>query len=144
MRCSRPRDIGANIPTIPFRRPNPTIAPFAQPVIAREVVRYVGEPIAVVLADSAECAEDAVGAVSLDIEHLQAVTDYATSSRGDIKLFNQDSNCASLFTAATGDTDAAFRDAVYTHRENFRVQRMTAMTMETRGLLAQWDEAQVT
>src|SRR5947207_258412 len=66
-------DIGADIPTIPFRRPNPTIAPFAQPVIAREVVRYVGEPVAVVLADSAEFAEDAAGAVTLDIEHKQAV-----------------------------------------------------------------------
>ncbi|HLQ88851.1 MAG TPA: xanthine dehydrogenase family protein molybdopterin-binding subunit, partial [Xanthobacteraceae bacterium] len=134
-------DIGATVPTIPFRRPNPTIAPFAQPVIAREVVRYVGEPVAVVLADNAACAEDAAGAVSLDIEHLPAVTDYRASSRGDIKLFNQDSNCASIFTASMGDTDAAFRTAAYTHREKFRVQRMTAMTMETRGLLAEWDEA---
>src|SRR5438067_5941878 len=75
-------DIGADIPTIPFRRPNPTIAPFAQPVIARGVVRYVGEPVAVVLADSAELAEDAAGAVALDIEHRQAVTDYRASSVG--------------------------------------------------------------
>src|SRR5579872_2823405 len=35
-------DIGAAIPRIPFRRPNPTIAPYAQPVIAGERVRYVG------------------------------------------------------------------------------------------------------
>src|ERR1700704_2072279 len=85
-------DIGTTVPTIPFRRPNPTIAPFAQPVIAREVVRYVGEPVAVVLADSAERAEDAIGEVSLDIESQPAVTDYRASARGDIKLFDQDSN----------------------------------------------------
>src|SRR5688500_10117903 len=48
------RDIGRPIPTIPFRRPNPTITPYAQPVLADEVVRYVGEPVAVVLADSPE------------------------------------------------------------------------------------------
>src|SRR5687768_13193701 len=34
------RDIGRPIPTIPFRRPNPTIAPYAQPVLADDVVRY--------------------------------------------------------------------------------------------------------
>src|SRR5450432_3906272 len=50
-------DIGL-IPTIPFRRPNPTIAPYGQPVIAGDVVRYVGEPIAMVLADAPELAED--------------------------------------------------------------------------------------
>ena len=53
------QDVGRPIPAIPFRRPNPTIAPYAQPVLADDVVRYVGEPVAVVLADSAERAEDA-------------------------------------------------------------------------------------
>src|ERR1700687_5670212 len=38
-------DIGLPLPMIPFRRPNPTIAPFAQPVIADGVVRYAGEPV---------------------------------------------------------------------------------------------------
>ena len=47
-------DIGTPIPTIPFRRPNPTVAPYAQPVIASAVVRYVGEPLAMVLAERAE------------------------------------------------------------------------------------------
>src|SRR5205085_7417901 len=37
-------DIGGSIPTIPFRRPNPTVAPYAQPVLARSIVRYVGQP----------------------------------------------------------------------------------------------------
>src|SRR5262249_26415391 len=63
-------DIGPAIPVIPFRRPNPTIAPYAQPVIATTVVRYVGEPVAVVLADAPELAEDAALAVELDIASL--------------------------------------------------------------------------
>src|SRR5215510_7751675 len=46
-------DIGTPIPLIPFRRPNPTIAPYAQPVIASQVVRYVGEPVAMVLPEKA-------------------------------------------------------------------------------------------
>jgi carbon-monoxide dehydrogenase large subunit len=134
------RDIGRPIPIIPFRRPNPTIAPYAQPVIADKVVRYVGEPIAMVLADSAELAEDAAQAVTFDIEHLPVVADRQVSAKGDVLLVEgTTTNCATTFTATTGDVESAFRAAAYTHREQFRVQRMTAMTMETRGLLADWD-----
>ena len=133
-------DIGSPVPTIPFRRPNPTIAPYAQPVLADDVVRYVGEPVAVVLADSPELAEDAVQVVGLDIEPLPVVADRHASARADVLLMPEtQTNCASLFTANAGDVDAAFRAAAYTRREQFRVQRMTAMTMETRGLLAEWD-----
>ena len=129
-------DIGDPIPTIPFRRPNPTIAPYAQPVIASEVVRYVGEPVAMVLADGPELAEDAVLAVELDIANLPAVADRAASAAGRTLLFpGTASNCATTFTAAIGDVAAAFRDAPYTRRESFRVQRQTAFPMETRGLL---------
>ena len=80
-------DIGKPIPTIPFRRPNPTIAPYAQPVIADAVVRYVGEPIAMVLADGAELAEDAAAAVAFDIDHWPAITDWQTSVKGEVLLF---------------------------------------------------------
>src|SRR5579872_3568347 len=80
------RDIGAPVPRIPFRRPNPTIAPYAQPVIAADTVRYVGEPVAVVLADSAALAEDAVAGVAVEIEHLAPVTDRHASGKGDVLL----------------------------------------------------------
>src|SRR4029453_5375847 len=56
------RDLGPQIPLIPFRRPNPTIAPYAQPVMAAEVVRYVGEPVAMVLADNGGLAAGAAAA----------------------------------------------------------------------------------
>src|SRR5436190_20809465 len=102
------RDIGPPIPTIPFRRPNPTIAPYAQPVIATDVVRYVGEPVAAVLAEGAELAEDAVQAVALDIEHLAAVTDHRASATGDVRLFEGTAtNCASVYTASQGDVEVA-------------------------------------
>jgi aerobic carbon-monoxide dehydrogenase large subunit len=130
------------IPTIPFRRPNPTIAPYAQPVIATRLVRYVGEPVAMVLADAPELAEDAALAVELDIAPLPAVVDRRASAAGRTLLFPGTSgNCATTFTAEAGDVAAAFRDAPYTRRETFRVQRLTALPMETRGLLAEWDAA---
>jgi carbon-monoxide dehydrogenase large subunit len=133
-------DLDRPIPRIPFRRPSPAIVPYAQPVLADDVVRYVGEPVAMVLADSAELAEDAVQAVELDIEHLPVVSDRQISARGDVLLTEgTQTNCATVYTADAGDVESTFRNAAYTRREQFRVQRMTAMTMETRGLLAEWD-----
>src|SRR5262252_3581242 len=138
-------DIGPAIPTIPFRRPNPTIAPYAQPVIATKVVRYVGEPVAMVLADAPELAEDAALAIELDIEPLPVVADRGASVAGSTLLFpGTTTNCATTFTAAIGDIEAAFRDAPYTRKEFFRVQRQTAFPMETRGLLAEWDGDRLT
>ena len=75
-------DIGRPIPDIPFRRPNPTIAPYAQPVIAATQVRYVGEPVAVVLAESAGAAEDALAAVEIEIEDLPPVDDRQCGGAG--------------------------------------------------------------
>ena len=75
-------DLDKPIPTIPFRRPNPTIAPYAQPVIAEGVVRYVGEPLAIVIAEAPELAEDAAALVAVDIEHWPAVTERHASSSG--------------------------------------------------------------
>ena len=138
-------DIGPTIPTIPFRRPNPTIAPYAQPVIATKVVRYVGEPVAMVLADEPELAEDAALTVELDIAPLPVVADRRASMAADTLLFPGTSvNCATTFTAEIGDVGAAFRDAPYTRRESFRVQRQTAFPMETRGLLAEWNGRHLT
>ena len=76
------RDIGRPLPTIPFRRPIPAIMPYAQPVIADQLVRYVGEPVAMVLADSRERAEDALSAIELDIDPLPPVLDAKAGEGG--------------------------------------------------------------
>src|ERR1700726_1966160 len=71
-------DIGA-VPRIPLRLlPLPGTERFLQPVIAQDRVRYVGEPIAVVLARAA-LAEDGVEAIVLDIEELPPVADRRAS-----------------------------------------------------------------
>jgi aerobic carbon-monoxide dehydrogenase large subunit len=133
-------DMADPIPTIPFRRPNPTIAPYAQPIIAGERLRYVGEPVAMVLADSAELAEDALAEIRLDIEPLPPLLDRAACLAGDRLLFDAtETNLASLFQAAKGDAAAAFAAAPYVRRERFKLQRHTALPMEPRGLLATWD-----
>ena len=106
------RDIGRPLPAIPFRRPIPAILPYAQPVIADGIVRYVGEPVAVVLADSLERAEDALSAIALDIDPLPPVLESKTAKAGDVRLFDSATgNCASVFTASKGNADAAFAAA---------------------------------
>ena len=136
-------EIGA-VPTIPLRLlPLPGTEQFLQPVIAADRVRYVGEPIAVVLADRAALAEDGVGAIALVIEELPPVVDRWVSGQHDILLFEESgTNLAMTFTAVSGDADAAFRDAPYVRRDCFQVQRYTALPMEPRGVLAEWDAAQ--
>jgi aerobic carbon-monoxide dehydrogenase large subunit len=82
-------EIGA-VPTIPLRLlPLPGTERFLQPVIAADRVRYVGEPIAVVLADSAALAEDGVGAIALVIEELLPAADRRISGQHDILLFEE-------------------------------------------------------
>jgi aerobic carbon-monoxide dehydrogenase large subunit len=136
-------DIGAVIPTIPLRQESsPAFKPFEQPVIARDKVRYVGEPVAVVLAESAAAAEDALEAIALDIEPLAAVVDSAAAASNDVLLFEAaGSNLALTLTGVRGDAEAAFARAAYVRRERFSVQRHGAVPMEPRGLLAQWEEA---
>jgi CO/xanthine dehydrogenase Mo-binding subunit len=49
--CILAQDLDRPIPKIPFRRPSAAIVPYAQPVLADDVLRYVGEPVAMVLAE---------------------------------------------------------------------------------------------
>jgi len=129
------------VPKIPLRlQSSPATEPFRQPVIAGDRVRYVGEPIGVVLADSAALAEDAVEAIALEIEELPVVADRHIAGRHETLLFDEaGTNLAIRFTAIQGDADAAFREADYTRRACFSVQRHTALPLEPRGLLAEWD-----
>src|SRR5438067_6998893 len=83
---------GGPVPTIPLRlAPLPELVPYEQPVIAAQAVNYVGEPIALVIADTPALAEDALEAIELEIEPLPAIVDCRegrlaikyTASKGD-------------------------------------------------------------
>jgi aerobic carbon-monoxide dehydrogenase large subunit len=121
-------DIGSAVPTIPLRlAPLPELVAFEQPVIAHKEVRYVGEPVALVVAESLAQAEDAMEAIELDIEPLPAAAD---RHGGELAI---------VYTATKGD--ALSIKAPYTRKERFAVQRHTAVCLEPRGLLAVWDGA---
>ena len=131
------------IPCVPLRlMPMEELTPLAQPVMARSKLRYVGEALAVVLADSAARAEDALAAIAVDIEPLAAVACSKDALTGTSLLFEGwGSNEAITYTASKGETDPAFAGAAYVRRERFATQRHLALPMEARGVLADWDEA---
>jgi len=134
-------ELGPDIPIIPIRlAPFESFQPFRQPVIAKGRVRYVGESIAVVLAESRAIAEDALELIDLQIDHLSAIADRGTAEADETLLFEAaGTNRAVAYTCEGGDCDAAFAEADYVRTERFRTHRHTALPLETRGLLAEWD-----
>jgi carbon-monoxide dehydrogenase large subunit len=136
-------ELGPDIPVLPLRlAPIAGVERFLQPPIAREKVRYVGEVIAIVLADSRALAEDAADLVEVDIDPLPAVTECRQSERDEVLLHeSQGTNVATRYTVAKGDPAAAFAAAEYVRTETFRCHRQTATPLETRGMIASWDSA---
>lgn len=135
------QDIGLPVPHIPVRLfPNPQMEPFRQPVIAFEKVRFVGEPIAIVIAETPAIAEDALELIEVDIEQLPAITTLESSASGSTLLFEaHGSNRAFDYLIERGEIDGIFETAAYTRRERLYVHRHTGITMETRGVLSEWD-----
>jgi carbon-monoxide dehydrogenase large subunit len=128
-------DLPPEIPLIPCRIPtHGRMEPFLQPVLARDVVRYVGEPVAVIVAASRALAEDAAELIVVEWEPLPPVID-ATSQT----LIHAAGNIASQWSFDLGQVDKAIAQAAFTVSEAFAVQRHTATPLETRGLLANYD-----
>ena len=127
--------------TIPMRVfPLPGLDDYLQTPLSADVVRHAGEAVAVVVARSRYLAEDAIDLVDVDYEPLPSVTT-VSEALSDAVIVHPDngSNLAGSAEINVGDVEAAFRDAEYTRREEFRTNRHTANPMETRGLVASYD-----
>jgi aerobic carbon-monoxide dehydrogenase large subunit len=103
-------------------------------------LRYVGQPIAIVVASSRYEAEDVAQQVGLDIEDLPAVTTVEGSLAPDAPLLYPELGSNILCTFETGDsaehTDAVFAAADRTVRTRVRIGRVHGLPMETRGVVA--------
>ncbi|HEX9819757.1 MAG TPA: xanthine dehydrogenase family protein molybdopterin-binding subunit [Methylomirabilota bacterium] len=124
---------------IPNRVPAPAgTERYLQPGIARSVVRYAGEPVALVVADDPYLARDALEKIDAVYETLAAcasVTDALAA--GAPRLFpGTDSNNVATITMRVGDAGAALAGAAVVIRERFHYPRQTAAALETRGLVA--------
>ena len=119
----------------------PRFEEFLQLPLAVEKVRYVGEPIAVVIAQTAYLAEDAASLVHVAIDELVPILTWDQAAEGKEFVHEAVGTNVTGNFIGRGNADQAFSTAHYTRRERFSVQRHTAMPMETRGLLARWDAA---
>jgi carbon-monoxide dehydrogenase large subunit len=137
------RDIAATVGTLPAIDVLPTAQPAFHTVLADGVVRYVGEPIAVVVADDRYRGEDALELIEVSYELLPALTDLAAASAPDAPLLYPPfgTNVVQTFAQETGDVDAAMAAADRVYRETFTIHRYTAVPMETRGVIAEADPA---
>jgi len=126
----------AGVPMIPLRQPGkPAHAAYLQPPLAGDKVRYVGQPITVVVATDRVTAVDASELLEIDYDPLPARIDLDDASS---PLFAE-GDVADSWTTSLGDVDAALRGAACVVSDQFYVGRQTAAPMETRGLLAEWD-----
>jgi carbon-monoxide dehydrogenase large subunit len=114
---------------------------YLQRPLARDRVRFSGEPVAVVVAASRYAAEDALERIDVAYEPLGVNVDAeAAVEPGAEPLFPETgTNLSATFTIDTGGVDAAFEQAAVVVRERIRCQRHAAVPLEPRGLAAELD-----
>ena len=116
------------------------IAP--QPWLAHECVRYIGDPVAFVVADTLHQANDAAEAIEVDYEPLPAVVSAAAAVQPGAPALWPDCPDNQAFTHEVGNkaaVDAAFAAAAHVVRHRMDINRLTANSLEPRGCLAEYD-----
>jgi len=136
--------IGAIPPLVllPGRGGKPMFGP-AMPVLAAECVRYVGEPVAIVVAETAPQAQDAAEAVALDFDDLPAVSNVTRAQDPDAPAIWPEAPDNLSLDWEDGDTaavEAAFRRAAHVARVRLQDTRVAPSTLEPRSAIGQWDE----
>ncbi|MBV9859598.1 MAG: xanthine dehydrogenase family protein molybdopterin-binding subunit [Alphaproteobacteria bacterium] len=129
---------------VPFQRKRPDGSPMftrAHLGLAVDRVRYVGEPVAFVVADTLAQAKDAAELVAVDYEILPSVTDTAEAAAGKAAVWDEcPDNISNVFTS--GDraaTEAALARAAHIVKRRYVISRVYAHFMEPRGAIGVWD-----
>jgi carbon-monoxide dehydrogenase large subunit len=112
-----------------------------QPLLAHDVVRHVGEAVAVIVADSRYAAEDAAELVALDLDPLPAVVDPEAALAAGSPLVHEHlgTNLVGSFTVGKGDVEGALAAAPHRLKRRFYTHRYTAVPIECRGAAALYD-----
>jgi carbon-monoxide dehydrogenase large subunit len=131
-----------NLPPLEAPLENPAAGRLPRPMLARDVARFVGEPIAVVVAESPRMAEDAAELVVVDVKELPVVASVDDALRdGAPRLHEHATNVLYEASFAAGNVDAAFAAADVVIERTFISPRQSALPLETRGVLAEPTEA---
>jgi carbon-monoxide dehydrogenase large subunit/6-hydroxypseudooxynicotine dehydrogenase subunit gamma len=136
-------DVVGDLGSVPVIHPRLSVdellVPYLQPVVAHDRVRFAGEPIAIVIAEDRYAAEDGAELVIAEIEPIAPVLDPLSADEGPA-LFPGLPNRIELSTSY-GDAAAALKGADVVVSARIGIGRHTGVAMETRGLVAAWDEA---
>ena len=133
-------DLPPDLPPIPCRIPaHGDVTPFLQPLLARDVARYVGEPVAVVVAATRALAEDAAELLDINWQPIEQISSAERALSRDAATIHSAGNIATEWTIDLGDVDQAFATAAAIVEHTFTTQRQTGLPLETRGLLASYD-----
>lgn len=136
-------DLGDVLEPSPLLVPHHALTePRTQLPLARDEVRYVGEAVAFVVADSRYIAEDALDLIDVEYELLPVVHNFEIATQADGPPVHADvpGNVAARLEQIVGDPDAMFASAPRVMRETFSVERGAGMPMEGRGVLARWED----
>lgn len=127
-------DVGSVLPLLH----RPDYVPVAQPLLAAERVRYVGEPVAIVAAASRHAAEDLAERVYVDIDPLDGVASARSALDDDAPLVHDgtESNVVVSGMIDTGDVDQVFQSAIEVVEIEVGSGRQSAMPLEARGAVA--------
>lgn len=132
-------------------RPSPMVVPHdaltrpkTQYPLARDRVNYVGEAVAFVVAVDRYIAEDACDLIEVEYEALPAVIDLEEAVADGATAVHDDvaGNIAATLIQQTGDVERAFAEADHVFSERLYLERSAGQPMETRAIVAQWDEVE--
>ncbi|OEV04288.1 xanthine dehydrogenase family protein molybdopterin-binding subunit [Streptomyces oceani] len=124
-------------------RPVSEFVPTGMPVLARDRVRYAGEPLAVVVARDPYAAEDGVEAAKVEYDLRQPVTSAAQALAPEATLVHDEAPANTLLDVsmfATEGIDEVFAEAGHVVTVNTSTGRQNALPLETRGAVAEWDD----
>jgi carbon-monoxide dehydrogenase large subunit len=122
---------------------HPVVLPCPIEPLASQEVRYVGQPVALVVATSRYLAEDAAELVAVDYEELEPVVDPDRAAEDVSVLVHPalGTNVQASFQVRVGDPAAAIAAAPHRLTRRFRVPRLAANPLETRGVVASYDSS---
>jgi len=133
-------DVREAIGPVPVASRLPDLKVPKHPVLAVEKVHYVGEPIAVVVAEDRYLARDAVDLIEVEYEPLEAVVDPERAIAEGAPIIHEEfgTNVAFVWQLSGGDIERAFREADLVVSQRMVNQRLIPVAMEPRGVVAEY------
>ncbi|MGH7309520.1 MAG: xanthine dehydrogenase family protein molybdopterin-binding subunit [Candidatus Rokuibacteriota bacterium] len=113
--------------------------PACAEILPHERVAYAGQPVALVVAETAGQASDALEALRVEYEPLAAVATLEDALQPGGPRVHPGGNVAAHYTQRVGDPVSALARADVVLRQRFHLHRGAGMALETRGLTARWD-----